>query len=486
VTVLADRYELGDPIARGGMSTVVRGVDTRLRRPVAIKLLREDLVADASARARFEREARSVARLHSPSIVQVYDVGIDGNQPYLVMELVEGETLADRIGRAGPLPPAAAVAFADQLLGALEVSHDAGVVHRDVKPSNVLLPADGGLKLADFGIAKAVGSQTSSLTVAGQVLGTPTYLSPEQVSGNTAGPPADVYATGVILYQMLAGRPPFTGEEPLGVALAHQREVPQPIEEAAPGVPPDLAAVVTRALEKDPAHRFADAGAMRAALRGGADVGTTAVLPAAAVPLAPSPGQTSALPPHEPVAAADPAAPRRGWLLAAALVAAVLVIGAVAFASGGDDPTVTDETLPPTDSVPDETEPDQTEPEETQPPETEAPATDPPATEPPATAPPETDPPVVDPATAGSIGELASIIEADPEAYGKQGGELAKRLAEIDDADADERHKPAQKLLDKLEEWEDKGDIDPAAAARAREFVAPLAEDPDDDDDDDD
>jgi eukaryotic-like serine/threonine-protein kinase len=378
------------------------------------------------------------------------------------------------------------VAFADQLLGALEVSHDAGVVHRDVKPSNVLLPSDGGLKLADFGIAKAVGSQTSSLTVAGQVLGTPTYLSPEQVSGHTAGPPADVYATGVILYQMLAGRPPFTGEEPLSVALAHQRETPQPIEEAAPGVPPDLAAVVTRALEKDPAHRFADAGAMRAALQGRTDAGTTAVLPAAAGPVAPEPAlaSTSALPGHEPMAAAGPAGPRRGWLLPAALVAVVLVIAALAFAAGGDDPTVTDETLPPaTDPDPGETVPEETEPEETQPPETEAPATDPPATEPPTTAPPETDPPVTDPSTAGSIGELAAILEADPEAYGKQAGDLAKRLTEIEDADDDERHKPAERLLDKLEDWEDKGDIDPAAAARARDLVTPLAEEPDEDDD---
>jgi eukaryotic-like serine/threonine-protein kinase len=415
--------------------------------------------------------------------VQVYDAGVDGNQPYLVMELVEGETLADRLGRSGPVPAAAAVAFADQLLGALEVSHDAGVVHRDVKPSNVLLPSDGGLKLADFGIAKAVGSQTSSLTVAGQVLGTPTYLSPEQVSGHTAGPPADVYATGVILYQMLAGRPPFTGEEPLGVALAHQRETPQPIEEAAPGVPPDLAAVVTRALEKDPARRFPDAGAMRAALQGRTDAGTTAVLPAAAGPLAAEPAlaSTSALPGPEPTAAAGPSGPRRGWLLPAALVAVVLVIAAVAFAAGGDDPTVTDETLPPaTDPAPGESVPEDTEPEQTQPPETEAPAT-----EPPTTAPPETDPPVTDPSTAGSIGELAAILEADPEAYGKEAGELAKRLAEIDGAD-DDRHKDAEKLLDKLAEWEEKGDIDPAAAARARDLVTPLAEEPDEEDEDED
>jgi eukaryotic-like serine/threonine-protein kinase len=260
-TVLSGRYRLEDPIAAGGMSAVWRATDERLGRAVAVKLMRDELLADPAARERFEREARVAACLASPHVVDVYDVGLDQERRYLVMELIEGESLADRLGREGALDPAIAVAVADRVLAALEVAHAGGTVHRDVKPANVLLPADGGVKLADFGIAKALEAEATSLTAAGQILGTPTYLSPEQVAGRPAGPASDVYAVGVLLHEMIAGRPPFEGADPLSVALARQQQDPpasmRPARSSSPRSPTSSSgpsAVTRRAGSRPPAR----------------------------------------------------------------------------------------------------------------------------------------------------------------------------------------------------------------------------------------
>jgi eukaryotic-like serine/threonine-protein kinase len=286
-SVLDHRYELQELIAAGGMSTVWRGLDRRLHRTVAVKVVRDELITDLTARIRFEHEARMSAGFHSPHIVDVYDVGMGSERQYLVMELVEGETLGDRIGR-GTIDPVLAVAIADRVLAALEVAHAAGTVHRDVKPGNVLLPTEGGVKLVDFGIAKAIGESAAATTGAGQVLGTPSYLSPEQVAGQPAGPASDVYAVGTLLYEMICGSPPFAGGDPLSVALARQTEEPTPLLDACgAGVSQELADVVARALARDPEDRYPDATEMRAALG-------RATSPTSSATVAPPPGGSGA------------------------------------------------------------------------------------------------------------------------------------------------------------------------------------------------
>ena len=265
MTVLEARYELGHRIGGGGMAEVVEAYDRKLDRRVAVKLLRNG-ASDPRAHERFVHEAHAAARFTHPNVVRVFDVGEAGGQPYLVMELVEGRTLRQVIDDRSQLPLEQALAVADSLLAALAAAHAHGLVHRDVKPANVLIGRDGRVKLADFGIAKAVEGVASSLTATGQVIGTPAYLSPEQVDGQEATPRTDLYAVGVVLYEMLAGVPPFRSDQPFAVALAHRHDPVPAIEEHRADVPPALAAVVTRALEKDPAQRYASAGEMRRAL----------------------------------------------------------------------------------------------------------------------------------------------------------------------------------------------------------------------------
>lgn len=264
---LAGRYELGAPLGAGGMARVFAAVDHRLQRQVAVKLIREAFVADETARARLLHEARAAAAFQHPNAVAVFDVGEDGvGQPFIVMELIQGETLADHLVRCGPLAAADAAAIAMALLDALAAAHRRGLVHRDVKPANVLLPADGGVKLSDFGIAKGLASSTAGLTARGQIVGTPAYLSPEQAAGHPATARSDLYALGVVAYESVTGAPPFSGDDVVSVAIAHQRQPVPALAEQAPATPPAVAAVVERALAKDPAERFADAAEMRTAL----------------------------------------------------------------------------------------------------------------------------------------------------------------------------------------------------------------------------
>lgn len=264
---LAERYELGTPLGSGGMARVFAAVDHRLRRPVAIKLIREAFVTDETARARLLHEARAAATFQHPNAVTVFDVGEDAAaRPFIVMELIHGETLADHLVRRGPVAAADAAAIGTALLDALAAAHRRGLVHRDVKPANVLLPADGGVKLSDFGIAKGLESSAAGLTATGQIVGTPAYLSPEQAEGQSATARSDLYALGVVLYESLTGAPPFDGPDGVRVAVAHQQSPLPPLAEQAPATPGELTEVVERALAKDPAERFADAAAMRAAL----------------------------------------------------------------------------------------------------------------------------------------------------------------------------------------------------------------------------
>ncbi len=285
---------MGPVIARGGMSTVYRGVDTRLDRPVAIKIMEPRLAADPAFRIRFEREARSAARIDHPAVVDVHDQGQDiggggsAEAPvlFLVMELVEGGTLRDVLRARGPLGVPAALAVMEQVLAGLAEAHRLGMVHRDVKPENVLISHAREVKVADFGLVVAAAEAGASHV--GVIMGTVAYLSPEQVATGTADPRSDVYAAGVLLYELLTGEPPYRGETAISVAYRHvNSDVPAP-SLIAGDVPPELDALVQRATRRDPAARPADAGAMLAELR--------AVAQRLAVPRVPPPA-----PPRGPV-----------------------------------------------------------------------------------------------------------------------------------------------------------------------------------------
>jgi serine/threonine protein kinase len=263
--LLGDRYRLVRMIGSGGMGTVWEAEDEVLGRPVAVKVLSESLAAGERAVRRFEREAEASARLSGPHIAAVYDFGRSEGRPYMVMELVRGETLVDRLTREGPLPPQEAARIATQVAEALEEAHAAGIVHRDVKPGNLMLTPAGDVKVMDFGIAAAAWAVR--ITTSGLVLGTPSYLAPEQAKGEKTTPASDVYALGAVLYEMVAGHPPFVAESPVAVALAHVREDPPPLHQVAEGVPPNLAAASMAALAKDPAERPASAAAFASMLR---------------------------------------------------------------------------------------------------------------------------------------------------------------------------------------------------------------------------
>ena len=267
--MLAGRYELGEELGSGAVGRVFRAHDQTLGRDVAVKLLAPD--ADPVTRQRFVREARTAAKLHHPNAVAVYDTGEADGQPYLVMELVRGQTLADLIERHGPLEIDEVIAITAGVLQGLEAAHRAGMVHRDVKPGNVLLPDEGGVKLSDFGIAKALDDESADVTMAGVLMGTPTYLAPELLVGEPPSPASDVYGMGCLLYAQLTGDPPFTRGDAMAIAYAHRNEPVPPITSRRPDVPEDLAAVTMRALAKEPGDRYPSAAAMRTALLEGPD-----------------------------------------------------------------------------------------------------------------------------------------------------------------------------------------------------------------------
>ncbi|NHC22424.1 protein kinase [Nocardioides sp. IC4_145] len=363
----AHRYRLESRIATGGMGEVWRATDGTLGREVAVKLLKTEYADDATFRSRFETEARHAASLHHPGVAAVYDFGeaapTDGSgvpRPYLVMELVDGQPLSALLREGEPLDPDAVRDLVVQVADAVGAAHAAGIVHRDIKPANLLVTPDRTVKITDFGIARAADG--IGMTQTGQVMGTPQYLSPEQARGNSATPASDVYALGVVAFEMLAGHRPFQADSPVATALAHLND---PVPDLPGSVPADLASVVRRAMAKDPAERYADASALAAALRDpstevlapppasadGAE--QTQVIAPAVVATPEPPTQATAVVPAASSATAglDPdmtdgstgaggAGARRTGLVVALLVAVLVVAGvvaAIALSGGGDD-----------------------------------------------------------------------------------------------------------------------------------------------------
>ncbi len=266
---IGGRYELGEPLGRGGMAEVRGAIDTRLGRPVAIKQLRIDLAGDSTFQARFRREAQSAAGLNHPNIVAVYDTGEETDPstgvrvPYIVMELVEGKTLREVLRDGRKILPERALELTAGVLDALSYSHRAGIVHRDIKPANVMLTPTGAIKVMDFGIARAVADTSATMTQTAAVIGTAQYLSPEQARGETVDARSDIYSAGCLLFELLTGRPPFMGESPVSVAYQHVREQPVPPSSLDDMVTPQIDAITLKSLAKDPADRFQTARDMR-------------------------------------------------------------------------------------------------------------------------------------------------------------------------------------------------------------------------------
>lgn len=313
--VIAGRYELGALIGRGGMAEVYSGIDTRLGRTVAIKLLKADLAADSTFEIRFRQEAQASARMAHPTIVRVYDAGdevsvdqngVERHLPYIVMELVRGEVLRD-ILRSRKLTQQEAIAYTTGVLTALEFSHAAGVIHRDIKPANVMITESNAVKVMDFGIARAVSDSSATLAHTNGIVGTAQYFSPEQARGETVDLRTDLYSTGVLLYEMLSGKPPFTGDTAVSVAYQHVSETPIPPSVINPSVSLALDSVVLKALAKDRAARFQTAADFRTALaRAVSGIATVAFQDEAQPPTAPmtpvieEPAPTVKIPEQDP------------------------------------------------------------------------------------------------------------------------------------------------------------------------------------------
>jgi beta-lactam-binding protein with PASTA domain/predicted Ser/Thr protein kinase len=325
-----DRYEVEARIGAGGMAEVWRGHDRVLNRTVAIKTLLPQFARDASFVDRFRREAQAAARLNHSGIVSVYDSGTDGDTPYIVMEFIEGRTLADYLSSGKTLPPMQAAQIAKDIAESLAVAHAQGVIHRDIKPANVMVTRDGKVLVMDFGIARLIsGPETAPQTSA--VLGTASYLSPEQAQGQPVDARTDIYALGVVLYEMLTGRPPFTGDSPMAIAYKQVNATPPAPSSANPDVPPELDAVVMRALSKNPANRYQTGKEFADDLeraRTGGQVLATPLLPASgeATQVISRPQPTSVLPPMQD----EPGGSRKAWVgaLLAILIMALLAAGA--------------------------------------------------------------------------------------------------------------------------------------------------------------
>src|SRR6201993_4119532 len=244
--LLGDRYELDGVVGRGGMAEVYRARDLRLDRTVAVKTLRADLARDQTFQARFRREAQSAASLNNPSIVAVYDTGEDpaSGVPFIVMEFVDGRTVRDLLIEGHRLLPERTLEIVSGVLRALEYSHQAGIVHRDIKPGNVMVTRNGDVKVMDFGIARAMSDAQATMTQTAQVIGTAQYLSPEQARGERVDTRSDLYSPGCLMYELLVGRPPFTGDSPVAIAYQHVRENPIPPSRLDPAIPPWADAIV--------------------------------------------------------------------------------------------------------------------------------------------------------------------------------------------------------------------------------------------------
>jgi hypothetical protein len=455
--VLSDRYELGRAVGDGGMGEVYEAYDQKLSRRVAVKCLKPGF--SGSHHERFVREVRHAAAFIHPNVVTVFDVGDDGGSPYFVMELVDGHTLAAELEAKGALPPQEAVRIADAVLAGLAAAHARDLVHRDVKPANVLLGADGSVKLADFGIAKAVHDAAPGLTAANDIIGTPTYLSPEQACGEPTGPATDLYAVGILLYEMLAGAPPFRGDSPMATALAHRDAPVPPLADKRPDVPNRLARAIERALEKNPADRFADADEMRAALAdavpvavgAGAEPTTESTTPiVTSTRVLPVPQAAAPSPPSRTTRAGGAAVPARPdgrpkgdqrsrrlvpGLIALVLVAALGTGVALALRGGGDDPSHTAQQRERSVAASEPTQPSTT---------------------------------VTTVPTPRTLGELMAVLAGNPTAYGPRGPELLDELSRVAGGGDPE---DAQKLLGEVAEWTAEGELVPEIGGLAQQLL---------------
>jgi serine/threonine protein kinase len=376
------------------------------------------------------------ARLMDPHVVTIYDVGEDQGRPFLVMELVDGTTLAQQLARRGPFSAPEARDIAVQVLDGLAAAHDQELVHRDVKPSNVLIDRAGTAKLADFGIAKALADATSALTVTGQVLGTPRYLAPEQAAGRGATAQSDLYGVGLLLYEMLAGATPFQGTS-LELALAHQQAPVPPLGKQRPDVPADLVQIIERALAKDPVQRYPSAAAMRDALTAAGD---------ATLPSSVTDTTQTAPPPSTPLPPVGAARRRRAWLIAA--LAAAALIALVLALTGGGSPSHHQATT-------------------TQSPNT---GTNPPATQA-ATA---TSPSTTNPPTPQTIAQLAALLASNPTGYGPMGPDLLHRLEDLQTQPKDQTHK-ASDTIKQIQHWISMGKLDATIGQLAINVLTPLS-----------
>ncbi len=331
--LLGGRYELGEAIGVGGMAEVFRGRDVRLGRDVAVKVLRADLAREPAFQGRFRREAQAAAGLNAPCIVSVYDTGESDGVPYIVMEYVEGRTLREVLQREGRLLPQRALEVVADVCAALDVAHAAGIVHRDIKPGNVMLTPRGEVKVMDFGIARAAADSSTTATQTAAVMGTAAYLSPEQARGENVDNRSDIYSTGCMLYELVTGAPPFTGDSPVAVAYQHVREEPTPPSAYDESLPPAVDAVVLKAMAKRPAQRYQSADEMREDL-----LRAAAGQPVLAVPLihVPEPEFSAT---SVTTLAPRPSRARRPMLIAFVLFLVAVVVGVALLVKGllGDD-----------------------------------------------------------------------------------------------------------------------------------------------------
>ncbi|MEU6858070.1 Stk1 family PASTA domain-containing Ser/Thr kinase [Glycomyces sp. NPDC046736] len=327
--LLGGRYEIGEVVGYGGMAEVHRGRDLRLGRDVAVKLLRADLSRDESFLIRFQREAQNSASLNHPNIVAVFDTGEDGGIPYMVMEYVNGRTLKEVLLAEGRFDPSVACEVVADMCSALDFSHKHHIIHRDVKPGNVMLSDTNQVKVMDFGIARALASNQATMTQTSAVIGTAQYLSPEQARGETVDARSDVYAVGCVLYELLVGHPPFTGDNPVSVAYQHVREEARPPSELNPAVPASVDAVIMKALAKNPDNRYPSAGAMREDLlraARGQSVSAPAVMSAEARTQLINADTTA---PIKPIATQT--SKRKPWLIALGVVLALVAVTAASW-----------------------------------------------------------------------------------------------------------------------------------------------------------
>jgi serine/threonine-protein kinase len=365
--LLGDRYELEGVVGRGGMAEVYRARDIRLDRIVAIKTLRTDLAQDQTFQARFRREAQSAASLNHPSIVAVYDTGEDTATgmpvPYIVMEFVDGRTVRDLMIEGHRLTPERTLEIIGGVLRALEYSHQAGIVHRDIKPGNVMVNRNGDIKVMDFGIARAMNDSQATMTQTAQVIGTAQYLSPEQARGERVDARSDLYSAGCLMYELLTGRPPFTGDSPVAIAYQHVRENPVPPTQLDPELPQWADAIVLKAMAKSPGDRYQSAAEMAADVQRAASGMQVAAMPPPATRMdyyggypdqtqrmgATGPmmqGHTASIPPYQQGGYDGyddydrGYGGRRGrrwvpWLIGALVVVAAIVVAAMMLSSGG-------------------------------------------------------------------------------------------------------------------------------------------------------